>query len=274
MDDLHAIWEGIFGGINPADRTLATETIRVLSHYQLERSAAAYKLLQEGMVWDAEIIIRVIYETSAKIMLFGSHYPDFRSELLEEYWNVLPLIYNRKGAQKAEDAEKLRSRFNLQPDESRIFRLLQNDRVFPNAPLNNKRYRNEVEGRWSFSGIIKELTKTSDRHIRIPNLEALGHNYGIASHLSHASAKALDLMDDRSLRGADLVPLEAAHICRMLSDVILLFAFSLRFGQIAVDSTQSAAEDLMAIVTRMNQATADIHGEFSRSQDSFYANYD
>lgn len=256
------------------EQTLASETVRVLGRYQMDRSAAAYTLITDRMVWDAEIIIRVIYETASKIIFIGGHNTDARESLVSEYWDILPAIFDRKGAAKAEEAEKLRRKFADDEDDIRIFRHLRNPTIFNTEAIGNKRYRDEVERRWSFTEIVKELVRTSDKHISVQGLEALNHMYGMASHLAHASPKALDLMEDRATRGADLVPLEAGHICRMLSDVVLMNCFSVRFSQCVIEGAMDLSADLDALVSTMLAATADVQEEFARSQDAFYSKYE
>ncbi len=256
------------------EKTLASETLRVLSRYQFDRSAAAYTLITHRMVWDAEIIVRVIYETASKVIFIGAHQPPDRDELIKEYWETLPAIFDRKGAAKAEDAEKLRRKFADNADDIRIFRHLRNPVIFNIEAIGNKKFRDEVERRWSFTEIIKELIRNSDRHVTVHGLEALSHMYGVASHLAHASPKALDLLEDRATRQEDLVSLEAGHICRMLSDIVLMSCFSIRFSRRVVDGGAELTEHLDAFVTKILAATKNLQEEFARSQDDFYSQYE
>lgn len=273
MNDLQALQTQLFGGIEPENRTLSGETVRVLTHYQFDRSAAAYTLITYGMVWDAEIIVRTIYETAMKVLFIGAHNPPFRDELMKEFWEILPAIFDRKGPTKAEEAEKLRRRFDANEDDIRIFRNLRNPEIFNIEAIHNKKFRDSLESKWSFSEIVRELDKNSDKHIRINGLNSLNHIYGVASHLTHASPKALDLIDDRATRGDDLVALEAGHICRLLSDIVTMSAFGIRYSQRAIDGTQNLASQLSELVLTMANSTDDIQKEFARSQDDYYSKY-
>lgn len=105
-------------------------------------------------------------------------------------------------------------------------------------------------------------------------LDALYHMYGIASHLAHASPKALDLMEDRATRKEDLFPLEAGHVCRLLSDIVTMSCFSIRFSERVVKETADLAESLNEVISRMLNATAEVQEEFARSQDGYYSKYD
>jgi hypothetical protein len=271
MNDLSVTSTRLF---DQAERTtLASETVRVLGRYQFDRSAAAYTLITHRMIWDAELIIRVIYETASKVIFIGAHDGEAREKRIGEYWETLPAIFDRKGAAKAEEAEKLRRKFSDGEDDIRIFRHLRNPAIFNVEAIGNKRFRDEVERRWSFSEIVRELTRASDDHLTVHGLEALSHMYGVASHLAHASPKALDLMEDRATREGDLIPLEAGHICRMLSDIVLMNCFSVRFSQRVVAGSANLTEHLDDVVTKMIDATRDVQEEFARSQDQFYSKY-
>lgn len=207
------------------------------------------------------------------MIFIGAHDPPAREKLISEYWEILPNIYDRKGAVKAAQVEAFSHRFASSDDDVRIFRHLRNPAIFSVEPLQNKRFREDAERRWSFAEIVKELTSTSELHMTVPGLQVLNHIYGMASHLAHASPKALDLMEDRATREEDLIPLEAGHICRMLSDIVLLCSFSVRFSQRTVDGSADLSDSFNKIVLRMQGATAGMQEEFARSQDEFYSNF-
>lgn len=271
MNDLNTASTALFE--QAQEKSLASETLRVLSRYQFDRSAAAYTLITHRMVWDAEIVIRVIYETASKVIFIGAHNAEGRERLIREYWETLPAIFDRKGAAKAEEAEKLRRRFADEEDDIRIFRHLRNPNIFNVEGLGNKRFRDEVERRWSFSEIVKELTRTSGDHMTVSGLESLSHMYSMASHLAHASPKALDLMEDRATREGDLIPLEAGHICRMLTDMVTLNCFSIRFSNRVIEGAVDLTKQLGNVAATMLRATKDLREEFARSQDEFYSKH-
>ena len=66
------------------EKDLHSETLRVLNHYQQDRTQAAYCLIVNGLVWDAEVIIRVAYETFAKVAFLATASGEQRDELLHE----------------------------------------------------------------------------------------------------------------------------------------------------------------------------------------------
>jgi hypothetical protein len=70
------------------EKDLCWNTLNILSSYQFDRSQAAYCLFVNGFVWDAEIIIRAVYETMAKVVYIGSSNGAQRSKLLDEFWGL------------------------------------------------------------------------------------------------------------------------------------------------------------------------------------------
>ncbi len=254
------------------DKGLCWQTLRILTTYQFDRSQAAYCLFANGFVWDAEIVIRAVYETMAKVVYISSCDGTTREKLLDEFWNVLPSIYDKKGALKADPAKRLAKRHG-NADDQRIFELLQDSKIFALDPIANQKTRKEVEKRWSFSNIIETLRSDANGHRRVPGLEGLTHMYGISSHLVHASPKAIDLMIDRATRGDDLHCLEVSHVCRMMSDIVSLGCFSLQFSEFATEGKWEMADPIKTQFELMNVATKPFRTRFARSQDEFYRSY-
>lgn len=251
------------------DRDLFSETLRVLSSYAADRCLGVYCLLRNGLVWDAEIVLRSFYETVAKSLFLSSAPKAARESLLNEFWEILPAVYDAKGARKAEIVEKLARRFGESGDVH-VFSGLRDPESFTVEPIGNKKYRNELEQRWSFSNIISVLNNGAGGHSRIAHAEAMSHNYGMASHLAHASPVAFDLMQDRMLRGDDLGPLERGHIARMLSDMVMLTAFMLHEIQVSLLGDMPMAYALSSAFQDMAEVSQPFQEAFQRSQDNFY----
>lgn len=252
-------------------RDLYSETLRVLSVYEQDRAQAAYLLIINGLVWDAEIVIRTLYEAFAKAALLSTAPTERRDDLLNEFWEMLPAIYDRQGALKAKTAESL-AKHHGNREDARVFKFLRNPERFKVDPVADKRTRNEIERRWSFSGILEVLKRGSLGHERLNWIEALAHMYGVSSHLVHADPKAFDLMEDRSLRGDDLLPLEVSHICRMLSDIVYLTSFTLYLNERSWGGVEGMPEPLKQALDGLTKVTAAHREQFAQSQDEFYAN--
>lgn len=245
-------------------KSLTTETLRVLTSYLLDRTRGTYCVLVNGLVWDAEIILRSVYECFAKVMLISVTPEAERLAIVEEYWDTLSAIYDRKGAERSRAAEELASRYS--EDDARIFRHLRDARLFRTAPTGIKRTRKEIEQRWSFSGIIGYLTGKGGIG-KIIGLDALGHAYSMGSHVAHASPKAFDLLEDRTLRGSDLRALEVGHVCRILTDMTSLSCFSVYYAERSWTGTKQFPQQLTDSFNIMVDATRLHQERFARSQD-------
>ncbi len=251
------------------DRDLYSETVRVLTAYQFDRALGAYCLLVNGLVWDSEIVLRSFYETVVKVFFLSTASTEIRGGLLKEFWEVLPAIYDAKGAEKAKSPEKL-ARSQGRIDDARIFEFLQRPENFSIEGPGNRQFRKSVEQKWSFSKIVDVLNRGGDGHQKISRIDAMFHNYGMASHLSHASPKVFDLLEDRVTRGEDLGLLEVAHVGRMLSDIVSLTVFSLHQVQVSLLGVMPMADILVKAYSRMSDLTKPYQEAFQRSQDDLY----
>ncbi|WP_294123816.1 DUF5677 domain-containing protein [Sphingomonas sp.] len=266
MTSVVAFQRRLFGsGMLPKD--LTSETLRVLSSYQIDRSQGTYCLLVNGLVWDAEIVLRTVYETFAKVTLIASSSAAERDQLVHEYWNELSDIYDRKAASKAAAAQRLATDYD--PKSVRVFAALQDPKSFNLEVKANKLARSRIEQRWSFSGILHRLSRDDSKMAPI-GPDALSHIYGMASHVAHASSRALELMQDRQLRGSDLVDLEVGHVCRMLSDAVSLLCFGLYWVDRCFMGANEMHEDLRTAFDQIHAATAPHQDAFDRSQDELY----
>ena len=254
------------------ERNLHSETLRVLNHYQQDRTQAAYCLIINGLVWDAEVIIRVAYETFAKVAFLATASEEQREELLHEYWELLGAVYDRQGALKAEAAERLFERFGSDGD-SRVMAALRDGSVYRTDPLGDKRFRKQLEQRWSFSEILEALRSGRLGNAPLVGIEALAHIYSMSSHFAHANSRALDLLEDRATRGSDLLQLEVGHICRMLSDMVSTTSFSLFLSERSWAGCNQMPEPLAAAFRAMSESTKPFQAEFKASQDDLYSSW-
>jgi len=249
-----------------------TETLRVLNHFEQDRIRAAYCLIVNGLVWDAEVIIRVVYETFAKVAFLATASEEQRDELLDEYWELLGAVYDRQGALKAEASKRLFDRVGNNGG-SRVMAALCDGRVYRTAPLESKSFRKQLEQRWSFSGILEVLKKIRLGNAPLAGIEALAHSYSMSSHFAHANSRALDLLEDRATRGSDLLLLEVGHICRMLNDMISIASFSLFLTERSWAGGNEMPEPLAAASRAMSDSTKPFETEFEASQDGLYSNW-
>lgn len=200
----------------------AIGTLKRLFSYQGDRGIAVNFLLSRGFAWDAEIVLRSYYEVSARILFIALAEEDEREGLLEEYWEVLGDIGDRKRAGKASESEAIFKADS--PRDAAVMGFLRDPAHFSVEPKANKTTRKAIEQKWSFAEIVAALAKKESVKVGgLPEMKMLLHPYGTASHLIHADAFAMELMRDRATRSPEeLLLLEETHACRIITDLVSL----------------------------------------------------
>jgi len=148
---------------------------------------------------------------------------------------------------------------------------LRDERIYKVDALGDKRFRKQLEQRWSFSEILTVLKSGRLGSIPLPGIDALTHIYGMSSHFAHANSRALDILEDRATRGSDLLHLEVGHICRMLSDMISLTTFSLFLSERSWAGSIEMPDQLAAAFQEMHESTKPFEAAFNASQDELYS---
>lgn len=247
-------------------------TLKRLFGYMSERSQAVSFLVSSGYAWDAEIVLRPLYEVNARIWLIClAPNEKAREALVAEFWGDHVEIYNRKRAGRAATAAAIASSNGVTGDD-KILCALADDQFFTFSQA-DKGTRKKVEQKWSFTEIVRFLEKNAPDDFDMSAIAGLLHMYGLASHLIHADAAALDLMADRKLRDPDeLAILSATHLCRIFNDQASFWLFSAlalahRFGE-----KQAIDDEVFEKYARIQKLAAPISEEFEQSQAAFYEN--
>jgi Family of unknown function (DUF5677) len=248
---------------------LIDNTLQRLCSYLSDRSQAVSYLVSSGYVWDAEIVLRSFYEANAKVWFICLSDPSDRNTLVEEFWVALSAAHNRKQATRAKTSAELFRNTN-RPNDEAVLAALTSEDLF-NFGTDNKDRRRRLEQKWSFAEILKFLKANSPAVFETKYVEALSHGYGIASHLVHADEAALDLMLDRKLRPKDeLGILARAHVCRIFSDQVSLWVFTVmslayRFGE-----QKRVSVDLKKKFEHVHDLSRHFTEAFDASQLKFY----
>jgi Family of unknown function (DUF5677) len=217
MQTVEAEVAGLLNPLQDEGDSRGGTTLAGLFRLLFDRARASRTLVCYGMDWDAEIILRAFYETTAKILRLCVSPEDEKVDLRREYWVDAAETHNRRKKLRASLVERQAEPF----DEvaTAIFSLLQDDRITPVSPESTKADRKAIEQKWSFGGIVEYLSEQADRKFDLGNAKLLMHSYGMASHFVHSDHNALELMEDRSLRSPeDRRLVEAAHAARILTD--------------------------------------------------------
>ncbi|WP_376960233.1 DUF5677 domain-containing protein [Azospirillum sp. A26] len=246
-----------------------TQTLKCLFWYLSSRNQAVSFLISHGYLWDSEIILRSFYEVAAKILFISFSEDNEKAVLIDEFWNGLGSINDRKRARKAAYAEQI---FEAGSMSAEVFSALQDDRTFDLQAEGSKTQRKRIEQKWSFSEIIEQLDQKVSHGKPLEGIKSMLHMYGIASHLIHADQAAMDLMHDRATREhGEREILEAAHVARIMSDQVNITWFcadALRqnFKGEFIDNVK-----LRELLKEFAKLSDPFHANFSESQRDFYA---
>lgn len=245
---------------------VADATLKQLFAYMSERSQAVSYLISSGYAWDAEIVLRPLYEANARIWFIClAPNETAREVLVAEFWGEHAEVHNRKRAGRAIAAAAIARSKDAKSDDA-ILSALADDRTFTFSKT-DRATRKKIEQKWSFTEIVRFLEKNAPDDFDMSAIVGMLHTYGWASHLIHADAAALDLMADRKLRDLDEVAiLSAAHLCRIFSDQASLWLFSTlalahRFGE-----REAIGEEVFQKYARVHKLSASISEEFELSQ--------
>lgn len=245
------------------------QTLKKLFHYMSARSQAVSYLVSSGFPWDAEIILRSFYETSAKIWFICFEAESERSALVQEFWGLYAATHDHKRKHRVGPVRNL-SKADGREGSAAIFDGIVNEALFPSTPT-NKRIRKELEQKWSFTEIINALSDSKDEKAKVPDADVLLHMYGQQSHLIHADDAALDLMLDRALRSKDDLPiLEASHAARIMSDQGSLWVSSLAALRHMHGAEKLIPMEIAELWTAQTKRSEVLFNQFFDTQRDFY----
>ncbi len=255
------------GSVEHPDHSIAT--LKSFFFFIGGRSQSISFLLFNGYLWDAEIVLRSFYEANAKIWFICYRSPESRKLLIEEFWGDFAEMHNQKKISRSAKALDMANRFGSQTD-SEILSTFQREDIFSKS-TENKAKRRELEGKWSFSEIIRYLENNSKDFSPLDGVAGLSHMYGMQSHLCHADDVALDLMYDHATRNSEENRLkDLSHVCRILSDVASLWLFSLEAMQFSLGIGFDRKSEVWSLWKELHSKTKPFKESFEQSQRAFY----
>jgi hypothetical protein len=194
--------------------------VHQLAAFFSDRTTAVFVLVQQGLLWDAEIVLRSAAEAAMKLAVVCHAPADQRERLMDEYWIGL----GEAGALKRSERARIRLA-SLAPEapERPIFEALSLPEAEEQAIRIRwpKEVRREMERRWSFTELLAALDSALPRDTGVPGFAVLRHGYGIASHLIHADDAGVGMLFDRNDREPNVrTTMVTAHAARLVSDCL------------------------------------------------------
>ncbi|MBA4332778.1 MAG: DUF5677 domain-containing protein [Phenylobacterium sp.] len=242
----------------------------LLALFQLlgDRGRGVLALLNAGLDWDGEIVLRSFYECASKIMYLATSSESDRPRRIHEFEVILAEASDKRRSRKAAFAEAVFDDHSATDRD--VFRALQHPDMVRNSESVSKKERQAIEGRWSFSGIIEQLAAGQNCD-PVPEATSLLHIYGMASHLAHSDAGALDMMEDRARRGSDERELlEAAHRARIVSDLASLSFYCGLLMETPLGATRDWKNGWIAPYKTVMALSAAARDSFYPTQKEFY----
>lgn len=193
------------------------EKVYPLIEYVLERTNAVAMLIEQDLLWDADIIIRSALETLSKFMFIADSEEETREALLNEYWKDLSEIYSIKLHEQAKKNLKYTSSSETHRLSYSALLFSEEDELRLKSKW-TKSERSKLEQKWSFTGIINHLSKKNkDNAMEI--FEFLTHSYRMSSHITHGDEFGVSLILERKSRSEqERNDIHIAHYLRLVSD--------------------------------------------------------
>lgn len=233
-------------------------------------SDSALNLIIQLKLWDAEILLRTVAESSLKLTFIAIGNSDEQRVRANEFLVKLPEIAQIKRQRRAED---LLSRVpDREANKWRPIRdvLLSPQQIQAFEARHPKRSRDNLERKWGFARITDELGKSGTA---FEHLSAMMYSYGMGSHSVHQDGDSILMMWERERRSEEhLAAVELAHGARGISDVVTFAWLRARAAYKAMNldtsPIDSVAEKYDSLFDDLHQAHEAFHSvEYSSDRD-------
>jgi hypothetical protein len=236
-----------------------TDTLGMLLDAASRSADSAFLLLTFGRHWDAELVVRSVFEASIKFVYLVHSKNDvrFRHDEFAEHQFQIAMM---KDDQKARDA------LESVPDASGSEWDALRELVLPDAErdklraIYDKASRRSMETRWGYTGLLNALIRSGDP--TYSTLSGLFYGYTLSSHLHHADYAGISIalghsrLDPRTRDSTQL-----SRMSRLIRDCFtcfeLRFAAASRFAgwpREDVSKVRQRIDELWAEMTASNSA--------------------
>lgn len=202
-------------------------TIGFLLSASARSTESLFLLTSYGQLWDAEIMLRAVMESSLKFVFLLQNKEEF-DERFNEYTTAqyeLSLLKDDKKTLELLSAISNPEDKEWQPLHGRLLGDGERKRI---SEKYERSYRSSLESRWGFTGIIGNLAR-SDEMFR--GFIGLSYGYSLSSHILHSDYLGVALPMDRDSRCSEnRNSLHLAHLARHISDAFTCMMMKLYTG--------------------------------------------
>jgi hypothetical protein len=204
------------------------ETLGMLLSAAARSSESAFLLMAYGQLWDAEVVLRSVFEASLKFAFIVQSRDDFEERFVEydEHQFQIAIL---KDDQRVK--ELLAALPNPQGREWKPFReMLLSDAKRDELRLQYDRTkRRAMETKWGVNSLLTSLASKGD--VMFSGFAGLAYGYSLASHIQHADYVGVSIPMDRDRRAeARRNSIHMAHLVRLVSDCFTCLQLRLRVG--------------------------------------------
>lgn len=185
--------------------------------FMADRSISIIELIKISKLWDAQILLRPVFESCLKVCYLCLTPNSIRLIRCREYEEILGAINTLKSHDQATKTVAAAGGLFHHTIDAVILCEPQRDELDKRFP---KQQRNEVQARWGFSRLIGELDQQFRQIFNSSPFATFLHSYQLSSHIIHA-----DVLGIRAIRASGQLErqihtvVEASHRQALLSSV-------------------------------------------------------
>ncbi|GGF14200.1 DUF5677 domain-containing protein [Hymenobacter cavernae] len=157
-----------------------------LIDFIISRAIRVNQLTKQGSIEDAEILFRSMLEGFMKLLyIITAETDDEYKERVKEYYIILGDIERLRSSDKYKVLVEAKINNELDPYSKLILTLEEEEALKQKESWSNRKYRQQVKAKWSYSELSKYLADSLKGGVFVP-LVLLDHYYKHASHIAHA----------------------------------------------------------------------------------------
>ena len=228
-------------------------------------SGSALYLISETKLWDAEILLRTVAESSLKFTFICIGDESAQRARTDEFLVVLPEIARLKRHRRAEELIQRVADVDTgqwQPIKDILLSPAEHQALSARYP---KARRDSIEKKWGFTRIAEELGRSGTQ---FQDLVAMMYSYGMGSHAVHQDGDAILMMWEREQRGEERArAVELAHGARGISDVMTFAYLRARAAYVAAALDPTPVQE---VAERWKPLTRELHQAYASFQEVEY----
>ena len=180
-------------------------------------------LLQNGGLFEADILLRCTMEGTVKYCYLMTGSEEQRRVKYNEYKYIIPEIDRLHDHRKAKESISILKEFsnnNTKPFETMLVSDEEATKINGNYP---KRQKDELKRKWSYQALLRDLARNGTEYeAQLGSLST----YAITSHYCHLDYTGVsDLKQQYSSSSDDLLMFNYAHSLRIIANIISFYIF-------------------------------------------------